>query len=135
MSRGLPSMTALLGLLAIAAVTGGRAVEEGGMALRLPGLAENGAQVPLDSTANLAAVSCAVDINGTEVAQATGDAVMGDPYASLAWLANKLAEYGRGLEAGQYVMSGSFTREFPLKAGDEACTRFSGIGAVAVRVR
>lgn len=32
---------------AIGAVTGGRAAEEGGMALRLPGLAENGAQVPL----------------------------------------------------------------------------------------
>lgn len=36
--------------VAIAAVTGGRAVEEGGMALRLPGLAENGAQVPLAVT-------------------------------------------------------------------------------------
>jgi 2-keto-4-pentenoate hydratase len=94
-----------------------------------------GPQVPLDATANLAAVRCAVDINGTEVAQATGDAVMGDPYASLAWLANKLAEYGRGLEPGQYVMSGSFTRQFPLKPGDEAQTRFSGIGTVAVRAR
>ncbi|MBX9701554.1 MAG: thiosulfate oxidation carrier protein SoxY [Acetobacteraceae bacterium] len=32
---------------AIAAVTGGRATEGGGMALRLPALSENGAQVPL----------------------------------------------------------------------------------------
>ncbi len=92
-------------------------------------------QVPLAGDADLAAVRCEVDINGAQVAQATGDAVMGDPYASLAWLANKLAEYGRGLEAGQYVMSGSFTRQFPLKAGDEAQTRFSGIGTVAVRAR
>lgn len=69
------------------------------------------------------------------MAQASGDAVMGDPYASLAWLANKLAEYGRSLEPGQYVMSGSFTRQFPLQAGDQAQTRFSGIGTVAVRVR
>jgi 2-keto-4-pentenoate hydratase len=94
-----------------------------------------GPQVPLDATANLAAVRCAVDINGIEVAQATGDAVMGDPYASLAWLANKLAEYGRGLEPGQYVMSGSFTRQFPLTPGDAARTRFEGIGTVAVRAR
>ena len=72
---------------------------------------------------------------GPEVAQATGDAVMGDPCASLAWLANKLAEYGRGLEAGQYVMSGSFTRQFPLRSGDAARTRFEGIGAVAVSAR
>lgn len=92
-----------------------------------------GPHVPLDAGADLAAVRCEVQINGSVVAQATGDAVMGDPYASLAWLANKLAEYGRGLEPGQYVMSGSFTRQFPLAAGDAAQTRFDGIGTVALR--
>ena len=61
--RGVSRRAALLGLVAlpagaaiaqdaaleaaIGAVTGGRGAEEGGMALRLPGLAENGAQVPL----------------------------------------------------------------------------------------
>lgn len=94
-----------------------------------------GPEVALDAGMNLAAVRCAVDINGAEVAQATGDAVMGDPCASLAWLANKLAEYGRGLEAGQYVMSGSFTRQFPLRPGDAARTHFEGIGTVAVSTR
>ncbi|HEX2796793.1 MAG TPA: fumarylacetoacetate hydrolase family protein [Immundisolibacter sp.] len=94
-----------------------------------------GPEAPLEAGSNLAAVRCEVDINGKQVAQASGDAVMGDPYASLAWLANKLAEYGRGLEPGQYVMSGSFTRQFPLQAGDRAQTRFSGIGTVAVRAR
>ncbi|WP_372696563.1 2-keto-4-pentenoate hydratase [Immundisolibacter sp.] len=94
-----------------------------------------GPEAPLTADADLAAVRCAVDINGAEVAQATGDAVMGDPYASLAWLANKLAEYGRWLEAGQYVMSGSFTRQFPLHPGDAAQTRFSDIGTVTVRAR
>lgn len=94
-----------------------------------------GPEKALDAEANLAMVRCTVDINGTEVAQASGDAVMGDPYASLAWLANKLAEYGRGLEPGQYVMSGSFTRQFPLRPGDVAQTRFEGIGTVAVRAR
>jgi 2-keto-4-pentenoate hydratase len=94
-----------------------------------------GPEVALDGAMNLAAVRCTVDINGAEVAQATGDAVMGDPCASLAWLANKLAEYGRGIEAGQYVMSGSFTRQFPLRPGDAAETRFAGIGSVAVRAR
>jgi 2-keto-4-pentenoate hydratase len=59
---------------------------------------------------------------------------MGNPYASLAWLANKLAEFDRGLAAGQYVMSGSFTRQFPLVPGDVAETRFSGIGEVTLRI-
>ncbi|MGK2942832.1 MAG: 2-keto-4-pentenoate hydratase [Immundisolibacter sp.] len=94
-----------------------------------------GPEVPLPVDADLAAVTCEVSINGAQVAQASGAAVMGDPYASLAWLANKLAEYGRGLETGQYVMSGSFTRQFPLKPGDEAQTRFNGIGPVAVKAR
>jgi 2-keto-4-pentenoate hydratase len=32
-------------------------------------------------------------------------------------------------------MSGSFTRQFPLRPGDAAETRFEGIGNVAVRAR
>ncbi len=93
-----------------------------------------GAQVPLNKHTHLATIECTVQLNGHTVAQATGDAVMGNPYASLAWLANKLAEYGRGLEAGQYVMSGSFTRQFPLAPGDIAETRFSEIGTVALHI-
>jgi 2-keto-4-pentenoate hydratase len=32
-------------------------------------------------------------------------------------------------------MSGSFTRQFPLAAGDVAQTRFHGIGTVTLRAR
>jgi 2-keto-4-pentenoate hydratase len=46
------------------------------------------------------------------------------------WLAGKLGAYGRGLKVGEIVMTGSFTRQFPLAAGDTVETVFSGIGAV-----
>ena len=49
-------------------------------------------------------------------------------------LARKLAEFGRSLRAGDLIMSGSFTRQFPLAPGDHARAEFSGIGTVETRV-
>ena len=54
----------------------------------------------------------------------------GTPAASIAWLANKLAEFGLPLEAGMQVMSGSFTRQYVLKAGDRVEARFTPVGNV-----
>lgn len=71
-----------------------------------------------------------VFINGESVASAGGDAVMGDPAASVAWLANKLSQFGRSLEAGMRVMSGSFVQMFPIQAGDRIEARFDPVGSV-----
>jgi 2-keto-4-pentenoate hydratase len=71
-----------------------------------------------------------VSINGETVATGTGDAVLGNPLNSIVWLAGKLGAYGRGLKAGEIVMTGSFTRQFPIAAGDRIETMFSGLGAV-----
>jgi 2-keto-4-pentenoate hydratase len=79
-------------------------------------------------------VTVAVRVNGREVASADGSAVLGHPYNSLAWLAAKLARFGEGVKAGDYVMSGSFTRQFPLAAGDRVEAAFAGIGTVAASV-
>ena len=38
--------------------------------------------------------------------------------ALVVWLAAKLAQYGRSLKAGEIIMSGSFTRQFPIHPGD-----------------
>ena len=75
-------------------------------------------------------VEVRVTINGQTAATGTGDAVLGNPLNSLIWLSAKLAEYGRGLKAGEIVMSGSFTRQFPIKPGDTIRAEFSGIGTV-----
>ncbi len=87
-----------------------------------------GAPMPLPEAPE--AVACTVRINDTIVAAGTGDAVLGNPLNSLVWLATKLAEYGRTLRAGEMVMTGSFTRQFPIAPGDRVHVAFTGVGAV-----
>jgi 2-keto-4-pentenoate hydratase len=81
---------------------------------------------------SLADTTLEVFVNGALTERATGAAVMGDPAASVAWLANKLAEFGLALEAGMQVMSGSFTRQIVLWPGDRIEALFSPIGSVTV---
>ena len=71
-----------------------------------------------------------VVINGQTAATGTGDAVLGNPLNSVVWLAAKLGEFGRSLKAGEIIMSGSFTRQFPINPGDTIRAEFSGIGTV-----
>lgn len=75
-------------------------------------------------------VAASVTINGAQAATGRGDAVLGNPINSVVWLAGKLREYGRILRVGEIIMSGSFTRQFPLAPGDRIRVDFSGIGAV-----
>ncbi len=79
---------------------------------------------------DLAAVTVEVLVNGASRDRATGAAVLDTPVASIAWLANKLAELGRRLEAGAQVMSGSFTRQYALSRGDRVEARFDPVGPV-----
>jgi len=89
--------------------------------------------VPLGDR-RLEQVACRVAMNGDVVAEGTGAAVLGDPLNSVQWLAGKLAQFGRAIRAGDIVMTGSFVRQFPLKAGDAVRVDYAGIGAVAVTV-
>jgi 2-keto-4-pentenoate hydratase len=75
-------------------------------------------------------VNATVQINGNTVATGRGDAVLGNPLNSVIWLARKLTEYGRGIRAGDLIMSGSFTRQFPIEPGDSIRVDYSGIGEV-----
>lgn len=88
------------------------------------------AQSPLRTALALRDAWVEVFINGESVASAGGDAVMGDPAASVAWLANKLSQFGRSLEVGMRIMSGSFVQMFPIQAGDRIEARFDPIGTV-----
>jgi 2-keto-4-pentenoate hydratase len=74
-----------------------------------------------------------VYVNGQHREQARGVEVLGNPAASVAWLANKLAELGRRLEAGVQIMSGSLTRCYLVEKGDHVEARFTPFGTVAAR--
>lgn len=70
-------------------------------------------------------------INGKVEQEGYASAVLGNPVAAVAWLANKLGEFGVTFEAGQTILTGSFVRAMPVKAGDEVVARFdSGLGDV-----
>ena len=89
-----------------------------------------GPAVKLAPDLDLSRIGARVLVNGTEVGAGRGDAVLGHPLRSVAWLAGKLAAYGRGLRAGDHIMSGSFTRQFPIARGDRVRTEFERVGAV-----
>ncbi|MBV9433057.1 MAG: fumarylacetoacetate hydrolase family protein [Hyphomicrobiales bacterium] len=72
-----------------------------------------------------------VRLNDVEIDEGRGDAVLGHPFNSVSWLATKLAEFGEKLRAGEFIMTGSFTRQFPISAGDRVETEFEGIGKVS----
>lgn len=71
-------------------------------------------------------------INGQETGRGTGADVLGHPHNALAWLANHLASQGKGLRAGEIVMTGSLVKTVWLAAGDEATMHFSRLGSVQV---
>ena len=83
---------------------------------------------------DLAAAPVELVWNGEVVDRGTTGAVMGHPLESLAWLANLLASRGRGMRAGEIVITGSaLATRFP-KAGDEVTYRIAGLGEATVRV-
>lgn len=57
---------------------------------------------------------------------------MGHPAASVAWLANQLAERGEVLKAGWTVFSGGLTAPIPLSAGSSVTAEFDGLGTIEV---
>lgn len=72
-------------------------------------------------------------INGETRQSGMSSAVLGDPVESIAWLANKLHEFGVSFGPGDVILSGSFVRAEPVKGGDKVIARFdNGFGDVCV---
>ena len=74
-------------------------------------------------------------VDDSLVATATSAAVLGDPAAAVAWLANTLAPYGQYLQAGQVVMPGSLVAAVDGKPGGRIRADFAHIGSVELRLR
>jgi 2-keto-4-pentenoate hydratase len=89
-----------------------------------------GPPVPLTADLDLSTIAVRVVVNGVEVGAGRGDAVLGHPLRSVAWLAGKLTAFGRALKAGDHIMTGSFTRQFPIARGDRIGTEFDRVGTV-----
>ncbi|MEZ5652138.1 MAG: 2-oxo-hepta-3-ene-1,7-dioic acid hydratase [Burkholderiaceae bacterium] len=59
--------------------------------------------------------------------------VLNHPATGVAWLANRLAMYDQGLEAGELVLAGSFTRPVFGSAGDTFHADYGPLGNIAFR--
>ena len=57
-------------------------------------------------------------------------AAIGNPLRVVAWLANKLAEYGECLEAGDIVITGSQNPAVYIDAGDHFEADFGPLGRI-----
>lgn len=82
---------------------------------------------------DLRLVGMVLEKNGEVAATGAGAAVLGHPAVAVAWLANKLTEFGVDLKAGEIVLSGSLTAAPPVAAGDCFRAEFDRLGSVAVR--
>ncbi|HEX2172518.1 MAG TPA: fumarylacetoacetate hydrolase family protein [Dehalococcoidia bacterium] len=87
---------------------------------------------PVTDDPDLNRVGVVVSIRGETVATVSADESPADPLASVVWLANKLAQYGLGLKAGEIVMTGSLTRQFAVRRGDRVVADFDPLGLVEV---
>jgi 2-oxo-hept-3-ene-1,7-dioate hydratase len=86
---------------------------------------------PLD--VDLRWVSALLYVNGVIEESGVAAAVLNHPANGVAWLANKLAAYEVGLEAGQVIMAGSFTRPVFANSGDTFHADYGPLGAITCR--
>jgi 2-keto-4-pentenoate hydratase len=75
-------------------------------------------------------IGASLSINGTIEQSGVASAVMGNPINAVAWLANKLHDYGVVPEAGHVILSGSFIKAIPFQAGDTVVALFDHLGEV-----
>jgi 2-oxo-hept-3-ene-1,7-dioate hydratase len=78
-------------------------------------------------------VSALLYRNGVIEESGVAAAVLNHPANGVAWLANKLAPHGVTLEAGQVILSGSFTRPVHAYDGDAFHADFGPLGNITCR--
>ena len=74
-------------------------------------------------------------LDGKELANGPGSAVMGSALISLAWLANTLVKHGKMLKAGDVILTGSVHPPAFLPGPGVARTEFQGLGGTEITIR
>lgn len=71
--------------------------------------------------------------NGTIVGLGAGAAVLDHPAASVAMLAEMLAERGESIPAGSFIMTGGVTAAVLVEKGDSIVVRYQGLDTVTMK--
>lgn len=77
-------------------------------------------------------VGAIVSRNGTVEETGLGAGVLNDPVTSVLWLAQRMAQYGAQIEAGDIVLSGSFIRPVECPPSSDIKADFGPFGHVAI---
>ena len=72
--------------------------------------------------------------NDEQAAVGSGKAVLGDPRIALTWLVNEAARYGGGVEAGQFVTTGTCVVPVKIESGDEIRADYGVLGTIDARI-
>jgi 2-keto-4-pentenoate hydratase len=73
-------------------------------------------------------------VGDTRVLDGIGANALGDPVKALVWLVNELSRYGRPLEAGLFVTTGTCTTPIPVNPGDVVTVDYGSVGSLGVRL-
>jgi 2-oxopent-4-enoate hydratase len=79
---------------------------------------------------DLRTIGMVLSVDGTVAATGAGAAVLGNPIRCVAWLANKLGEFGVPLRAGDLVLAGALHAAVPVAAGVSVHAEFAELGGV-----
>ena len=82
--------------------------------------------------ADLRWIGAIVSKNGAIEETGLAAGVLNHPANGVAWLANRLAQYGDGIAAGQIVLAGSFVRPVEARHGDTIVGDFGPYGSVSL---
>jgi 2-keto-4-pentenoate hydratase len=88
-------------------------------------------QVIVDSL-DLSRIGMVLYKNGDIMNTGVGAAALGNPATCVAWLANKLFEYGITLKAGEVILSGALSAAINAEPSDYFQARFAHLGEVSV---
>lgn len=97
------------------------------------GLLVTGGRMRPVAELDLRTLGVLVSRNGEIIDSGAGAAALGNPARCVAWLANKLGEFGEGLKAGDIVLPGAVHKMVPVVPGDVFRAEFAHLGAVTAR--
>lgn len=81
---------------------------------------------------NLRTIGMVLKKNNEVVATGTGSEILGHPAEAVAWLVNKLSEFGMSLHQGEIILTGSLSVPLSVEAGDKILADFGELGKVDI---
>ncbi len=70
--------------------------------------------------------------NNEIIATGAMGGVLNDPSIAIAWLANKMHQFGVTLDEGHIILPGSCTKAFNVQSNDYVCAEYDGLGKIEI---